>query len=273
VLDGIRISTSVAAVLLFLTFVQFGIAARANQRARQESESANRLKNQFLATVSHELRTPLTVILGWTAILQQDAAERQLLDEGLTTIQRSASVQKQLIEDMLDVSRIQSGKLRLSMCALDLTDTVRTAVDSMRPAAGAKSISIVTALDLNICVSGDPNRLQQIVWNLMTNAVKFTPRGGQITAGVSRAGAHAVLEVRDSGEGIDASFLPHVLLRSPRRRAPSITTRGRSPQLSAARRPHTRRSSIAGSRTAARRIGFTSTMWVIGARITWIAPR
>ena len=210
VLRGIEVSTSVAAVLLLLTFFQFGIAARANQRARQESESANRLKDQFLATVSHELRTPLTAILGWSEVLRERGDDAQLLDEGLTTIHRSASVQKQLVEDMLDVARIQSGKLRLSMHALDLSDAVRVAVDSMRPAAGAKSISVVTALEQRLCVSGDPTRLQQIVWNLMTNAVKFTPRGGRITAGVSRLGAQAVIEIRDSGEGIDAAFLPHV---------------------------------------------------------------
>ena len=210
VLEGIAISTSVAAVLLLLTFVQFGIAARANQRAREESESANRLKDQFLATVSHERRTPLTAILGWSAILQEGDADPHLLAEGLTAIQRSASVQKQLIEDMLDVARVQSGKLRLSMRTLDLTEAVRAAVDSMRPAANAKSISVVTSIDQGLRVSGDPDRLQQIVWNLMTNAVKFTPRGGQIIAAVSHAGPQAVIEIRDSGEGIDAAFLPHV---------------------------------------------------------------
>jgi signal transduction histidine kinase len=203
VLDGIEVSTSVAGVLLLLTFLQFGIAARANQ-------SANRLKDQFLATVSHELRTPLTAILGWSAILREESTDRQLLQDGLAAIERSASVQRQLVEDMLDVSRVQAGKLRLTMRTLDLTEAVRTAIDSMRPEAGTKSISIVTELDPCIEVSGDPDRLQQIVWNLMTNAVKFTPRGGQITASVSRAGAHAVIEVRDSGEGIDAAFLPHV---------------------------------------------------------------
>jgi|GEM_PF-5197654 len=199
VLRGIGISTTVAAMLLLLTFHQFAVAVR-----------ANRLKDRFLAIVSHELRTPLTAILGWSALLQENDVDPPLLAEGLTAIQRSASVQKQLIDDLLDVARIQSGKLRLSMRALDLTDTVRAVVDSMRPAAEAKSISIVTTLDRSICISGDPDRLQQIVWNLLTNAVKFTPRGGQIAAGVSCIGSHAVIEIRDSGEGIDASFLPHV---------------------------------------------------------------
>jgi signal transduction histidine kinase/ActR/RegA family two-component response regulator len=210
VLEGIEISTSVAAILLLLTFVQFAIAARANQRAREQSESANRIKDQFLATVSHELRTPLTAILGWSSILRGEQVDPGILKEGLTTIQRSASVQKNLIEDMLDVSRIQSGKLRLSMRTLDLTDAVRGAIESMRPAADAKSIAIITEIESSIRISGDPDRLQQIVWNLMTNAVKFTPRGGKITVTVSRIDSHALVEVRDSGEGIDPSFMPRV---------------------------------------------------------------
>ena len=209
-LKAIEISTSVAALLLLLTFVQFAIAARASSRAREESESANRLKDQILATVSHELRTPLTAILGWAAVLQDDAIDRRLLKEGLTTIQRSASTQKNLVEDLLDVSRIQTGKLRLSMRTIDLTDAVHGAIESMRPAADAKSIAITPHLEPGIRTSGDPDRLQQIVWNLMTNAVKFTPRGGQIEVKVSRVHSHAIIEVRDSGEGIDASFLPHV---------------------------------------------------------------
>jgi signal transduction histidine kinase len=210
VLDGIVIATSVAALLLLLTFAQFAAAARANQRARQESESANRMKDQFLATVSHELRTPLTSILGWSAMLSENNLERDTAREGLSAIQSAASVQKKLIEDLLDVSRIQSGKLRLSMRTVDLTDAVRVAIDSMRPAAAAKSIDIVTQLESGIRIWGDPDRFQQIVWNLITNAVKFTPRGGRIDVNVSSIGSQASIEIRDTGEGIDPSFLGHV---------------------------------------------------------------
>jgi signal transduction histidine kinase/DNA-binding response OmpR family regulator len=209
VLKGIVVGTGLAAVLLLLTFVQSGIASRASQRAREESESANRMKDQFIATVSHELRTPLTAILGWAAILR-DHVDPQILDEGLATIQRSAHVQKKLIEDLLDVARIQTGKLRLSMRTLDLTDVVRGAIESMRPAADAKSLRITTGIEAGIRISGDPDRLQQIMWNLMTNAVKFTPKGGEIAINVTRADSHVVIEVRDSGEGIDPTFLPHV---------------------------------------------------------------
>jgi CHASE3 domain sensor protein/CheY-like chemotaxis protein/two-component sensor histidine kinase len=210
VLKGIAVGTCLAAVLLLLTFVQFGIASRASQRAREESESANRLKDQFIATVSHELRTPLTAILGWAAILRDDHVDPQTLDEGLATIQRSAYVQKKLIEDLLDVSRIQTGKLRLSMRTLDLSDVIRGAIESMRPAADARSLRITTAIEAGLRISGDPDRLQQIMWNLMTNAVKFTPKGGEIAINVTRADSHVVIEVRDTGDGIDLSFLPHV---------------------------------------------------------------
>ncbi len=210
VLRGIVIATSVAALLLLLTFAQVEIAGRASRRAREESESANRMKDQFLATVSHELRTPLTAILGWSAILSGNDVDAQMLHEGLATIQRTASVQKKLIEDLLDVSRIQSGKLRLSMRTLELAEAVRAAVDSMRPAADAKSIAIATHLERGIRISGDPDRLQQIVWNIITNAVKFTPRGGRIEVSVARIDSLALIEIGDSGEGIDLAFLPHV---------------------------------------------------------------
>ena len=210
ILKGIAVGTGLAAVLLLLTFVQFGIASRASQRAREESESANRMKDQFIATVSHELRTPLTAILGWAAILRDDHVDPQILDEGLATIQRSASVQKKLIEDLLDVSRIQTGKLRLSMRTLNLSDVIRGAIESMRPAADARSLRITTAIEAGLRISGDPDRLQQIVWNLMTNAVKFTPKGGEIAIHVTRADSHVVIEVSDTGDGIDLTFLPHV---------------------------------------------------------------
>jgi signal transduction histidine kinase len=212
-LQGVVVSTTVSALLLLLTFAQVAATARANRIARERAEDANRMKDEFIATVSHELRTPLATILGWSSILGDDSIDREILREGLATIQRSASVQKKLIEDLLDVSRTLTGKLRLSMRTLDLQEVVHSAVESMRPAADAKSISLLTSFEPSIRVSGDPDRLQQIIWNLMTNSVKFTPRGGIISVVTSSAGEHALIEVRDSGEGIDASFLPHVFER------------------------------------------------------------
>jgi signal transduction histidine kinase/CheY-like chemotaxis protein len=218
------ISTTVATLLLLLSFLQFGVAARtervarakaesaweAEARAREDSETANRVKDQFIATVSHELRTPLTSILGWSAVLIAENVESEVIREGLVTIQRSASTQKRLIEDLLDASRILTGKLRLSMRTLKLSDVIHGAVESMRPAADAKSITITTNLDEDIRISGDPDRLQQVAWNLITNAVKFTPRDGTIEVNVRRERSRAIIEVRDSGEGIEESFLPHV---------------------------------------------------------------
>jgi signal transduction histidine kinase/CheY-like chemotaxis protein len=218
------VSTTVAFVLLLLSFLQFAIAARAERAARdraesawkaettarEDSETANRVKDRFIAAVSHELRTPLTSILGWSAVLIAEDVDSELINEGLTTIQRSASVQKRLIEDLLDMSRVQTGKLLLSTRTLDLFDVADGAIASMRPAADAKSITIVTTLERGIRISGDPDRLQQVIWNLMTNAVKFTPRGGTIEVSVRRDRSHATIEVRDSGEGIEESFLPHV---------------------------------------------------------------
>lgn len=209
-LQGVVVSTTVSALLLLLTFVQVVATARANRVARERAEEANRIKDQFIAAVSHELRTPLTAILGWSEILAGNDTDPEVMREGVATIYRSASVQKKLVEDLLDVSRTLTGKLRLSTHVLDLQEVVRAAVESMRPAANAKSISIVTSFEPSIRVSGDPDRLQQIIWNLITNSVKFTPRAGIISVTTSRADAQAMIEVRDSGEGIEASFLPHV---------------------------------------------------------------
>jgi signal transduction histidine kinase len=223
-LETVIASSSLATIFVFVTFVQFGIAARAEKnarkqmqaalmaetRAREDSEALNRLRDQFIANVSHELRTPLTAILGWSAILTSGDADPSTVTEGLAAIQGSASVQKRLIEDLLDVSRIITGKLQLSMRTLDLSNVVRVAIDSIRPAAGAKSIIVITDLEPGIRISGDPDRLQQVVWNLTTNAVKFTPHAGMIAVTVRRDHDRSLLEVRDSGEGIDASFLPHL---------------------------------------------------------------
>ena len=219
----IAVTHAAAALLLLLTFSQIGRAARAERDARERaeaayaaetearrmSESANRIKDEFIATVSHELRTPLTAILGWSRILVNEC-QSDLLQEGLQTIQSCASAQAKLIDDLLDVSRITSGKMRLSIRTIGMAEVIRAGVDSVRPAAEARGVALHLHLDDEIRVSADPDRLQQIVWNLVSNAVKFTPRGGRIDVRLRRTDSQAVLSVQDSGEGIDADFLPHV---------------------------------------------------------------
>lgn len=213
----IVITTTVATILLLLTFVYIARSAEMQavardraEKARQASEDANRIKDQFIATVSHELRTPLTAILGWSRILGADSRDPDLMSEGLGVIQNCAKAQAKLIDDLLDVSRILSGKLRLSCRTIDIADAVRTGIDSVRPSAAAKGVAITQFLENDIRVIGDPDRLQQVVWNLLTNAVKFTTRGGTVFVSLTRKESHAVVEVRDSGEGIDAGFLPYV---------------------------------------------------------------
>ncbi|MEA2325199.1 MAG: hypothetical protein QOE68_158 [Thermoanaerobaculia bacterium] len=218
----IALTSAIAALLLLITLSQIARATRAEQDARERAEAAyaaetearlasdraNRVKDEFIATVSHELRTPLTAILGWSRILV-DECQSELMQEGLRTIQSCASAQAKLIEDLLDVSRIMSGKMRLSIRTIDMAEVIRAGVDSVRPAAEARGIALNLHLDDQIRVSADPDRLQQIVWNLVSNAVKFTPRGGRIDVRLQRTDSKAVLSVQDSGEGIDPDFLPH----------------------------------------------------------------
>jgi signal transduction histidine kinase/ActR/RegA family two-component response regulator len=218
----IALTSVIAAVLLLVTLSQIARATRAERHARERaevayaaetqarltSESANRIKDEFIATVSHELRTPLTAILGWSRILVNEC-QSELLQEGLRTIQSCASAQAKLIDDLLDVSRIMSGKMRLSIRTIGMAEVIRAGVDSVRPAAEARGIALNLHLDDQIRVSADPDRLQQIVWNLVSNAVKFTPRGGRIDVRLQRTDSKAVLSVQDSGEGIDPDFLPH----------------------------------------------------------------
>ena len=195
------------------------------ERARTEAESANRIKDEFLATLSHELRTPLTSLLAWSSLLR-DAKEdeRALVKEGIEAIDRNARLQAQLIDDLLDVSRIVSGKLILDVKPLDLAAVTRAAIEVVRPAADAKSISIECLCEPGLeAIAADEARLHQVVWNLLSNAVKFTPQAGTISVGVKRDGFHARLTVRDSGQGISAEFLPRVFDRF--RQADSSTTR------------------------------------------------
>jgi signal transduction histidine kinase/ActR/RegA family two-component response regulator len=194
------------------------------REARQLAEEANRMKDEFLATISHELRTPLNAILGWTRLLTMGKLDPGSADRALETIERNARAQAQLIDDLLDVSRIMSGKLRLRVEAVDLARVVESALESVRPAATAKGITLATDLDRATgAVSGDANRLEQVVWNLLANAVKFTPLGGHVTVRLAAADTYAVVDISDSGPGIDEAFLPYVFERF--RQADSSITR------------------------------------------------
>jgi len=186
----------------------------AEQNARQEAERANRLKDDFLATLSHELRTPLNAILGWSQILQRRKDDAPTVEQGIAAIGRSALAQTQLIEDLLDTSRIISGKLRLERKRVDAADVVAAAVESVMPSANAKQLRVTRSVDQRGAhVMGDPARLQQVVWNLLTNAVKFTPDGGSVGVAVERDGGQVAITVRDSGVGIPPEFLPVVFDR------------------------------------------------------------
>jgi PAS domain S-box-containing protein len=177
----------------------------------QEAERANRAKDEFLATLSHELRTPMTSILGWARLMEVGDLDEESLHEGITAIRKSSEAQAQLIDDILDVSRITLGKLRLDVGEIDLAEIVNEAIATTEHAATVRQITIETDLEPELMlVSGDPRRLQQVVWNLLSNAVKFTPRGGRVTVRLQRIGSQARLAVSDTGEGIPREFLSHV---------------------------------------------------------------
>lgn len=194
------------------------------QELRQKAEEANRIKDEFLSTVSHELRTPLNAILGWTWLLGNGSLDAEGMKRAVATIERNARSQSQIIDDLLDVSRIITGKLRLQTDEVNLAHVIDAAFDSLRPAADAKEIRIETRIDPQAArVLGDPHRLQQVVWNLLSNAVKFTPRGGRVEARLGRSGSQVEIRVSDSGIGISPDFLDHVFDRF--RQADSTTTR------------------------------------------------
>jgi CheY-like chemotaxis protein/two-component sensor histidine kinase len=186
----------------------------AAEKAREAAEAANRAKDEFLATMSHELRTPLNAVLGWTLILRatvQDDVKRQ---RALDTIERNARAQVQIIEDLLDVSRVATGKLRLDIGVVDLVTVIDSALDAVRLAADSKRIQIKRQADRTAAlVTGDATRLQQVVSNLLTNAVKFTPAGGWIEVRLDRVERQARITVADNGQGIEASFLPYIFER------------------------------------------------------------
>ncbi|MGA2229894.1 MAG: ATP-binding protein [Tepidisphaeraceae bacterium] len=183
--------------------------------ARAEAERVSRVKDEFLATLSHELRTPLNAILGWaTILLTQRTTSAEDLKQGLETIERNARAQAQLIEELLDMSRIVNGKLRLDVQPVDLQEVVSDAVESVRPAAASKGIRLTKVLDPRSGpVTGDPDRLQQVLWNLLSNAIKFTPRGGRVQVFLRRVNSHVEITVADSGQGIAADFLPQLFTR------------------------------------------------------------
>lgn len=184
------------------------------RQMRLRAEEANRMKDEFLATLSHELRTPLNAILGWSQLIQSQRFGESELKKALTIIDRNARSQNQLIEDILDVSRIITGKFRLDVRALDLMPVITAAVETIRPAAEAKNIRLQTLLDPQAAnLSGDPERLQQVIWNLLSNAVKFTPKNGRVQVRLERVNSHVEIVVSDTGKGIEAEFLPFVFDR------------------------------------------------------------
>jgi signal transduction histidine kinase/ActR/RegA family two-component response regulator len=200
------------------------IAADREQKARQEAETANRMKDEFLSVLSHEIRTPLNAMLGWSNLLRSRKFDQATTARALETIERNARAQAQLVDDLLDVSRIIRGKLVLDIRQIELIAVIRAAIETVRLAAEAKSIQIEFVYQpLASLVSGDYNRLQQVIWNLLSNAVKFTPSGGRVEVYLEQFDAEIQIRVRDTGIGIDAEFLPYVFERF--RQADSATTR------------------------------------------------
>ncbi|WP_199316125.1 PAS domain S-box protein [Tolypothrix sp. FACHB-123] len=196
----------------------------AERKARAEAEQANRVKDEFLAVLSHELRSPLNPILGWTKLLQTQKLSPTKTQQALETIERNAKLQAQLIEDLLDISRMLRGKLSLNTAPVNLIEVITGAIETVELAANSKSIHIQTVLQPGKqTVFGDANRLQQVVWNLLSNAIKFTPEGGRVTVNLQEIGSRVQIQVIDNGKGIKADFLPHVFEYF--RQADSSTTR------------------------------------------------
>jgi PAS domain S-box-containing protein len=194
--------------------VERDLLLESERAARTQAEQAGRLKDEFLATVSHELRTPLNGILGWAQLLKRGRQDEQSVAEGLDAIERSGRVQAQIIDDLLDMNRIVSGKLRLELQSTELAPIIEAALETVRPSAEAKNLRLQTMLSPRPgSISGDPTRLQQVVWNLLSNAVKFTPAGGTVRIALERIDSQVEISVTDSGIGIKSEFLPHVFER------------------------------------------------------------
>jgi len=194
--------------------VQNARLLRSVQASRKQAEAANRMKDEFLATVSHELRTPLTAILGWANMLRTGELDSSQTKLAVETIERNARLQDQLVNDLLDLGRITTGKLRLNVSPIDPISPLEAAVEALRPAAEAKGIRIQKIIDTSVgAISGDPERLQQVVWNLLSNAIKFTAKNGRIQVRLERINSHLEIIVSDTGIGIKQEFLPFVFDR------------------------------------------------------------
>ena len=202
-----------------------GQALESEQHARGIAETASRMKDEFLATLSHELRTPLNAILGWATMLGRADLGVERVQQGAEVIERNARAQSRIIEDLLDMSAIVSGKVRLDVETVDLAALAHVGIETARPNAEAKGVALEARIEsvAGTRVRGDPHRLQQVIWNLLNNAIKFTPRGGRVELRLARRGPHVELSVSDTGEGIAAEFLPHVFDRF--RQADASTTR------------------------------------------------
>jgi signal transduction histidine kinase len=196
---------------LLIASVEDLVRAKENeQAARAEAEAANRAKDEFLAMVSHELRNPLNAMTGWIKLIKMGKLDQAAFARALDTIERNARAQAQIVDDLLDITRITSDQMRLVREPVELSDVVEHSADAVRPLAEAKRIALRTEVSERCPVVGDANRLQQVMWNLLTNAIKFTPEGGNIDVGLARRGECAELTVTDTGVGIVPEFLPYV---------------------------------------------------------------
>jgi len=208
--QGLRLAVN-EAIKMVQSHIQLQQFLESEQAARAEAETANRIKDEFLAVLSHELRSPLNPILGWSKLLQSGKLDKTKTNQALAAIERNAKLQSELITDLLDVSRILQGKLSLNIYPVDLAATIRGAIETVQLAAQVKSIEIETNLSAGVGhVLGDATRLQQVIWNLVSNAVKFTPEGGRVTVQLEPVGEQAQITVVDTGKGISADFLPYV---------------------------------------------------------------
>ncbi len=200
---------------------------RQEREARAEAEAANRVKNEFMAMISHELRTPLNAIMGWVQLLKSGKLNQPEIERAIQTIDRNAMAQSAIINELLDVARIISGKLKIDMKSMDLAAVIEAAIDVVRSAADAKNIEIVASLDGSVGpIAGDATRLQQVIWNLLSNAIKFTPKLGRVEVRLQRAGTHVQVVVSDTGAGIPKDFLPHVFERFKQADASVTKTHG-----------------------------------------------